>query len=152
MAVVDSFSPEVVRALTASGWEPGRHVDVEPWDRVLRSEGYHLSELVRDLLESLGGLRVHPVGQGEYRAALLFEPELAGSGAYDIAEELEDMFHQRFYPVAEWISNSCVFVGERGQVASYDDIEMLDLGNTVNDAVELIVVCSRPPRVIRSVH
>ena len=150
MSVVDTFSPEVLKALQASGWTPDRRTPVEQWDQVLRSEGYYLSDIAREVLESLGGLRIHPVRKGPYTADLLFEPELAGSGAYDIAEELEGLFHQRFYPVAEWISNSCVFVGEKGKVASYDDIETLDIADSVGEALDVMLLASRSPRVMRS--
>ncbi|GLZ31964.1 hypothetical protein Lesp02_41520 [Lentzea sp. NBRC 105346] len=152
MTVVDGFSPELVAALEASGWTRDRRVDIEQWDAVLSVEGYHLSDVARELLESLGDLRVQPVFEGEYRSSLYFEPEAAGAGAIDIAEELEGLFGQRFYPLAEWISASCVFVGEHGKVASYDDVEMLDIGDTVNEGLEVMVLGTRAPRVIRNTH
>ncbi|MET8763150.1 SUKH-3 domain-containing protein [Lentzea sp. NPDC004782] len=152
MSVVDSFSPELVAVLEASGWTRGRRVDIEPWHEVLGSEGYHLSDVARELLETLGDLSVHPAPQAKYRADLSFDPELAGAGAVDIAQELEGLFHQRFYPLAEWISASCVFVGEHGKVASYDDVEMLDIGDTVNAAFEAMLLGAGEPRVIRNTH
>jgi SUKH-3 immunity protein of toxin-antitoxin system len=152
MSVVDSFSPELVAVLEASGWTRGRHVDIGPWDEVLSSEGYHLSDVARELLETLGDLTVQPTPQAQYRAALSFDPELAGAGAIDIAQELEGLFGQRFYPLAEWVSASCVFVGEKGKVASYDDVEMLEIGDTVTEGFEAILLGTRAPRVIRNTH
>ncbi len=42
---------------------------------------------------------------------------LVGGGAHDVAEAFEARYRQRFYPVAEWILNACVFVGESGTAA-----------------------------------
>lgn len=116
---------------------------------MLGGEGFVLSTLARELLEGLGGLRVPSPGTGPYRADLLVESELAGSGALDIADEVETLYGQRFYSLAEWISDSCVFVGEHGHMASCDDIETLDLWETVAEALNLIVLTAEQPRVIR---
>lgn len=149
MGALDNLSPDVVAALEASGWRPDRAVPVEDWHRVLAAEGFVLSDLAGEVLRSLGGLRVDPTVPGPYHHPVLFEPVLAGSGSRDVAEEFETLFHQRFYPVAEWISNACVFVGDGGKVVSYDDIEWLDIADSVGAALEVMLLSKGTPTVIR---
>lgn len=149
MGVFDKLPPEVIRALEASGWSRQRLVSIDEWQRTLGREGFVLSEPAAEILRSLGGLEIRPVVDGPYAHPLLFEPVLAGSGAYDIAEEFESLFQQRFYPVAEWISNACVFVGEAGKVVSYDDVEWLDIADSFAAALEVFLLATRAPRVIR---
>ncbi|MEV6907738.1 SUKH-3 domain-containing protein [Amycolatopsis sp. NPDC051071] len=148
MSALDGLSPGVERLLEGSGWSRDRRVSIGAWDAILRGEGYRLSPCAEEILRGLGGLRVRPVGTGPYTHDLLFEPELAGSGAYDIAEQFEEQFGQRFYPIAEWISNACVFLGDAGKVVSYDDIERLDIADTFADALDIILLGVREPRVI----
>jgi SUKH-3 immunity protein len=142
------LSPAVLDLLRASGWHPDRYVAVDAWNAVLSAEGYHLSATAEGVLSALGGLRVKPAFSGEYAHDLLFEPELAGSGAYDIAEEFEARYGQRFYPIAEWISNACVFLGEHGKTVSYDDIERLDIADTFPEALDVLLLGTRKPQVI----
>lgn len=148
MPISDEYSPRVVAILRAAGWSPDRRVDIDPWQQVLGGEGYHLSDLVAEVLGSLGGLQVRPTVPGPYAAPLLFEPVLAGSGALDVAEDFEARFGQRFYPIAEWISNSCVFLGERGKVVSYDDIELLDIADTFPAALDVFLLAAAEPTVL----
>lgn len=148
MTIFSDLSPATRRVLEASGWSPNRRVSIEAWNSVLRAEGYQLSPLAEEVLRGLGGLRVRPVFTGNYVHDLLFEPELAGSGAYDIAEEFENRFGQQFYPIAEWISNACVFLGDHGKVVSYDDIERLDIADTFTEALDVLLLGIREPRVI----
>ncbi len=139
----------VVRALVASGWSRDRQVSVDAWQRVLAREGYVLSDVAGAVLRSFGGLEVRPLVRGPYSHPLLFEPVLAGGGAYDVAAEFEALFGQRFYPVAEWITNACVFVGEAGTVVSYDDVEWLEIADSFGAALEMMLAGSGTPRVIR---
>lgn len=149
MSILDTFSPEVITVLRAAGWSPRRRVPVEPWDCVLRVEGYVLSGLARELLRSLGGLRLQPLRSALYRDRILIEPVLAGSGARDIADEFEQRYGQRFYPIAEWIGGACVFVGDRGMVVSYDDFETLRVGLTPAAAFDVMIVGTQVPHIIR---
>lgn len=148
MTVFDDLSPAVRSLLEAAGWRPGRTVPVDAWDEVLRREGHLLSPLAAEILTGLGGLEVHPGPAAKFRQPLLFEPELAGSGAYDIAEQFEAQYGQSFYPIAEWISASVVYIGHLGKVVSYDDIERLDIADSFAEALEVILLGVREPRVL----
>ncbi|MEU4525839.1 SUKH-3 domain-containing protein [Amycolatopsis sp. NPDC024027] len=149
VGVFDALPPAVVSTLEAAGWSRSRRVPIDGWVEALRPEGFVLSDVAAEVLSSLGGLEVPPVVKGPYAHPLLFEPVLAGGGAHDIAEEFEARYAQRFYPVAEWISNACVFVGESGKVVSYDDVEWLEIGDSFGEALEVFLLASRSPKVLR---
>lgn len=148
VAALEDLPPDVTGVLEASGWSKDRQAPIDEWHRVLGSEGFVLSEVAAEVLRSFGGLRVRPLATGRYSHPLLFDPVLAGSGAYDIAERFEMLFQQRFYPVAEWISNAGVFVGEFGKVGSYDDIEWLEIADTFGAALATMLLGRGAPRVI----
>jgi hypothetical protein len=90
VTVFDDLSPAVRSRLEAAGWRPGRTVPIDTWDEVLRREGHLLSPVAAEILTGLGGLRVEPGPAAKFRQPLLFEPELAGSGAYDIADSFAE--------------------------------------------------------------
>lgn len=148
MAIFDDLDPTVERALRDAGWSKERCISIDGWDQLLGAEGFQLSASSREVLETLGELRVRPVATGRYSHPLLFEPVLAGGGSFDIAGYFADRFTQTFYPVAEWISNACVFVGDRGTVVSYDDIEMLHIADSFQEALNVMILSSRLPEVI----
>jgi SUKH-3 immunity protein len=148
----ESLPAEAREALITSGWSPDRQVPVERWHDVLGPEGFVLSPLVADLIGSLGGLEITPaVMEGDFlNAPILFEPELAGSGSFDVALELKDMFDQDFYPVAEWITSSCVYAGSRGKVVDHHDVELLDVADSFEDALRVMLLADRPLTVLRT--
>jgi hypothetical protein len=142
----DKALPENARtALRAAGWFPERSVPTDQWHQVLGGEGFVLFDLAADILASFGGLEVPPaVMIGEFRnAPIFFEPELAGSGSLDVAHELRDMFGQEFYPIAEWITSSCVYVGSKGTVVDYHDVELLHVADSFEDALRVMLLADR---------
>ncbi|MEU4481732.1 SUKH-3 domain-containing protein [Micromonospora sp. NPDC023966] len=141
-----------VQALRAAGWAPDRSVDVRGWHEILGAEGFVLHPLARQVLENFGGLRVTPpVAVGAFRNSdILFEPELAGSGMFDIAVELKKMFGQDFYPIAEWITNSTVFLGSAGTVVDDHDVEVLHVADSFADALRVMLLADREPPVLHT--
>ncbi|MDZ5446709.1 SUKH-3 domain-containing protein [Micromonospora sp. 4G57] len=141
-----------VQALRAAGWAPDRSVDVRAWHEILGAEGFVLHLLARQVLENFGGLRVTPpVAVGAFRNSdVLFEPELAGSGMFDIAVELKKMFGQDFYPIAEWITNSTVFLGSAGMVVDDHDVEVLHVADSFEDALRVMLLADREPPVLHT--
>ncbi|MDX8048573.1 SUKH-3 domain-containing protein [Lentzea sp. BCCO 10_0798] len=148
LSIVETIAPPARSLLEAAGWYPGRNVSIEAWDDVLRSEGHRLSPAAKEVLTSLGGLTVTPSPAAKYGERLHFEPELAGAGAYDIAERFEVLFGQTFYPIAEWVSNSIVYLGDRGKVVSWDHVEPLDIADSFTEALDVMLVGTRDPRVL----
>jgi hypothetical protein len=134
-----------IRALRAAGWLPQRSVDIQGWHRVLGGEGFLLHPLARRVLANFGGLRVWPpVSVGAFRNAdILFEPALAGSGMIDIAENLKNMFGQDFYPIAEWITNSTVFLGSAGMVVDDHDVDVVHVADTFEEALNVMLMADR---------
>lgn len=139
-------------ALLTAGWRPDRRIDVGQWHETLGAEGFVLSDLAMDVLTSFGGLEVAPpVMHGEFEnAPVLFDPELAGSGSLDIAEELRGMFNQDFYPIAEWITSSCVYLGSAGKVVDYHDVELLSVADSFAEALHVMLMADRALPVLRT--
>ena len=139
-----------VRALRAAGWAPERSMDVRRWHDTLGAEGFVLHPLAERVLASLGGLHVRPpVMVGAFRNSdIVFEPELAGSGMLDVAVNLKNMFGQEFYPVAEWITGSSVFLGSSGMVVDDHDVDILHVADTFEEALSVMLLANRELRVL----
>ncbi|WP_404821961.1 SUKH-3 domain-containing protein [Oerskovia merdavium] len=56
----DALSETTCRALAASGWSPGRAVDVDRWVGPLEGEGYRVHPIAEEVLRRLGGCRSNP--------------------------------------------------------------------------------------------
>jgi hypothetical protein len=151
LKVVGSLPDDAKGALTAAGWFPGRDVDPGRWHTVLGREGFVLRELTSAAVAGFGGLRVVPaVMNGAFRnAPILFEPELAGSGSLDIAHELRDEFGQDFYPIAEWITNGCVYLGSAGKVVVYHDTELLLVAESFGVALRVMLTADQALPVLK---
>jgi hypothetical protein len=152
--MVDEFAAELpaaaLHALRGAGWTPARSVDIRPWHEVLGAEGFVLHPLAKRVLTNFGGLTVRPpVAVGTFRNGdILFEPVLAGSGMFDIAENLKQMFGQEFYPIAEWITNSTVFLGAAGMVVDDHDVDVVHVGDTFDEALRVMLLADRELRVL----
>ena len=111
-----------------------------------------LFDLAAEVLTGFGGLEVTPpVTHGEFEnAPILFEPELAGSGSLDIAVELRTMFNQDFYPIAEWITSSCVYLGSAGKVVDYHDVELLSVADSFEEGLRVMLLADRALPVLRT--
>ena len=57
--------PDVLAAISAAGWFPGRRVDIDRWTVPLRGQGYRSSPRVEEVLSFLGGLVVEPYNSYE---------------------------------------------------------------------------------------
>ncbi|GAA4240393.1 hypothetical protein GCM10022254_64840 [Actinomadura meridiana] len=103
------------------------------------------------MVASFGGLQVAPaVMDGAFRnAPILFEPELAGSGSLDVTQTLHGEFGQDFYPIAEWITNSCVFLGSVGKVVVHHDAELLLVGESFGDALRVMLTADQVLPVLK---
>jgi hypothetical protein len=144
--------PAALGALYESGWRPERSVSVDVWHDVLGAEGFVLHSMAREVLTGFGGLLVPTaVEVGAFRnGPILFEPELAGSGSLDIAHELRQMFEHDFYPIAEWITNSCVYLGSRGKVVDHHDVDLLGIGESFEAALHVMLLADRSLPVLRT--
>jgi hypothetical protein len=144
----DSIHPDVLAAISASGWLPGRRVDVDRWIAPLRGEGYRVSPLAKEILSSLGGLVVDPVNISGPNFSndepLNFDPISAGSGQRELAEEVENILGGSYFPIGEWLSFSSVFVESGGRVVATGMGWIWELGKTFEEGLELAVRAHRP--------
>ncbi|HZB28713.1 MAG TPA: SUKH-3 domain-containing protein [Streptosporangiaceae bacterium] len=149
---VQGLPQSAKEALLRAGWRPDRRVDVDQWHETLSAEGFVLFDLAADVLATFGGLEVHPaIMHGEFEnAPILFEPELAGSGSLDIALELRTMFDQDFYPIAEWITSSCVSLGSAGIVVDYHDVELLSVADSFEEGLRVMLLADRTLPLLRA--
>lgn len=152
MATPAHFSATVLGALRQAGWRPDRSVDTAHWIDVLEREGYQANEAATAALGSFGGLVIEPVNtEGpNFRNVepLDVDPILAGSGHRVLADELTGALGGQWFPFAEWLSSSSVFVRGDGWVVATGLGWIWELGRGVPDAIEFAVTAHRPLRCL----
>ncbi|WP_419723315.1 SUKH-3 domain-containing protein [Streptosporangium roseum] len=140
--------PDVLTAIKASGWAPGRRVDISQWVTSLASEGYHASPLAKEVLSSLGRLVVDPTNSNGLNFSndepLNFDPISAGSGQRELAQEVESILGGSYFPIGEWLSYSSVFLESGGRMVATGMGWIWELGATFEDGLELAVRAHRP--------
>jgi len=138
----------VLAALKSVGWTPGRTWDISAWVEELGSQGYKLSDVAEAALKSYGNLELRPLNTAgpnfHNDDPLSFDPILAGSGHYPLAEELSRELKGSWYPLGEWISNASVFVNESGWVVATGLGWIWELGSSVDDALDFALRAHRP--------
>ncbi|MFG3047924.1 SUKH-3 domain-containing protein [Streptomyces sp. NPDC048241] len=99
---MSAWTPEVVEALEASGWAPGRSVDTDCWRAMFEPRGLTLHDAAAAFLGEFGGLTVHVNGPGITCARTPFEldPELAW-GEEDRFLEWGGHLGRRLFPLGE---------------------------------------------------
>jgi len=129
-AGVPRWSPETERVLRLAGWQPGRVVSTESWERMMREadEGYVMHEAARRFLSEFGGLEVHQRGPGvnAARSPFRLDPLLA-KWDFEIIESFSEDAESQLYPVGDYSQgNFYLTVAEDGAVyVGMDEIELL---------------------------
>lgn len=72
------------------------------------------------------------------------DPILAGSGHRVLADELTEHLGGAWFPFAEWLSYSSVFVRGDGRVVATGLGWIWELGHSVPDAIEFALMAHRP--------
>ncbi|MGW4422785.1 SUKH-3 domain-containing protein [Streptosporangium sp. NPDC004631] len=139
---------DVLVALSASGWSPGRQVETSRWLDPLMAEGYYVSPLAMEVLSSLGGLVIEPtntVGPNfTNEDPFDFDPISAGSGQRRLAQEVEDILGGSYFPIGEWLSYSSVFLEVAGRMVATGMGWIWELGRTFEEGLELAIRAHRP--------
>ncbi|WP_204044621.1 SUKH-3 domain-containing protein [Acrocarpospora phusangensis] len=140
--------PDVLAAISASGWLPGRQVAIDIWIAQLCEEGYRLSPLAEEVLSSLGGMVVEPINSSGPNFSndepLSFDPIAAGSGHRGLAEEVEGILGGSYFPIGEWLSYSSVFLESEGRIVATGMGWIWELGKSFEEGLELAVRAHRP--------
>jgi hypothetical protein len=144
----ESMHPDVLAALSASGWLPARRVDTAQWVASLVGEGYRISLLAEEVLSTLGGLVVEPINSEGPNFSndepFSFDPIAAGSGQREVAEEIEAVLGGSYFPIGEWLSYSSVFLEADGRLVASGMGWIWELGTSFQDGLELAVRAHRP--------
>ncbi|WP_217167004.1 SUKH-3 domain-containing protein [Streptomyces sp. AC512_CC834] len=139
---VPRWSPEAERVLRLAGWQPGRAVPVDAWERMMREadEGYVMHEAARRFLSEFGGLEVHQKGPGmnAARSPFRLDPLLAKRD-FEIIESLSEDAEVDLYPLGDLSQgNFYVAMAEDGAVyVGMDDVELL--AETADEALDKLV-------------
>ncbi|MFC8565518.1 SUKH-3 domain-containing protein [Streptomyces sp. NPDC057245] len=139
---VPRWSPETERVLRLAGWQPGRTVSTDSWERAMREadEGYVMHEAARLFLSEFGGLEVWEKGPGvnAARSPFRIDPLLA-KWDFEIIESLSEDAEVQLYPVGDCSQgNFYLTVAEEGTVyLGMDDVELL--AGTTDEALDKLV-------------
>lgn len=148
------FTHAVIAELEAAGWMPDRAVDISAWVDELGAQGYRINDLVASALRSFGGLEIGPINTEGPNFSndepLNIDPILAGSGHYELAEELEHELGGAWYPFGEWLSYSSVFVSQNGWTVATGMGWIWELGASVEDAIEFALMAHHPLRCLKT--
>ncbi|MFF3246851.1 SUKH-3 domain-containing protein [Streptomyces sp. NPDC002870] len=139
--------PEVLNALTESGWSIDRSVDVAPVVGTLREAGYNLGEQVAGLYQNLYGLSVQPVDHPG--VSFINSDPIQFSAGWGVrhreeALRLESLYGEDFAPLCRWLSGAHIYISGSGRVYSWFDRLVWEIGTDVRDAVEFMVLAHRP--------
>ncbi|MFI0416794.1 SUKH-3 domain-containing protein [Spongiactinospora sp. 9N601] len=143
-----ALHPEVLSALRAAGWTPGRKVATVSWVEPLARAGHVVSPLAEAVLASLGGLVIQPAAGGEScflnGEPFSVDPLAAGSGQRAMGMAIESMLGGSYFPIAEWLSYSSVFLEAGGRMVACGLGWIWELGGTFEEGLELAVRAHRP--------
>jgi hypothetical protein len=142
------FTENIRLVLESAGWSPNRRVSSAHWVKTLADEGFTLVSEAVVILESFGGLEVHPcrIGSQDYvPETIRFDPVLAASGDFDRVQYWQDSLKVKLSPIAE-VGAAILMLAEDGRVFScWDNVLWLD-GTTFDDAMEnTLIVGKRTP-------
>jgi hypothetical protein len=151
--VSDCFSSSALAILTDAGWRPDRSIDTSEWVAILAAEGYIITEVAAEALQSFGGLTLHPANPvgPNFRndEPLNIDPLVAGSGCREFADDLERELGGAWYPFGEWLSYSSAFVDSDGWVVATGLGWIWELGRSVCEAIEFAIMANRPLRCLK---
>ncbi|GLY03498.1 MULTISPECIES: SUKH-3 domain-containing protein [Actinoplanes] len=95
------FPAEVLEILSAAGWKPGRHVDVEPWRSGL-ADDFSMHDAAARFLAEFGGLFVNIDGPGVQKAREAFELDPMRGVGDDRLGEWSAELGRSLFPVGEF--------------------------------------------------
>ncbi len=122
-------------------------MDVELPLETLKEAGFSFNAHAESVISTLYGLRVHPVDteSGEFinDDPLILKPELCRRHR-SAAELIQKELGGNYVPLGWWLSSSYVFMEDSGRVVGYLGGLVWRLGESVEDALNLMVRADRP--------
>ncbi|MEC3920197.1 SUKH-3 domain-containing protein [Nocardia sp. CDC160] len=145
-------NPITSQALTASGWTPGRRIDITDWTARLESEGFHVSPAAATILETFGGLAIQPphLATALWSAdSLFFDPLDVANGMYDRYADFESTLGHRMTPLAANASSTTfLLILDDGRVVSDGILALHLLAPTFPQALDLLIRRHRTPDLL----
>ncbi|GLZ34943.1 hypothetical protein Lesp02_71300 [Lentzea sp. NBRC 105346] len=144
---LESSHPDVLKALVASGWYPGRTADIVGTLSRLTKVGYRATPLAMELLTNVLDLRIDPLNEQGVNFVnsepLLIDPIGVGSRHVDEAQRIGAVLGEELFPVGWWLSYSHVYLGSSGALVAYASGLVWRLGDTPRDGIEFAVRAHR---------
>jgi hypothetical protein len=151
----ERFAPDVAAALTAAGWTPGRAVDEQP------AVDYVHGEIGRDgarteahdaalaALREFTGLTVMQDGPGVElrRRPFVIDPVPVAASTETLAD-FGAVLGDRLFPIGmEGDHDSIIAMASSGHVFALDHAGEWHLGDSMDEALAMLVTGTQPPRV-----
>jgi hypothetical protein len=148
---VFQFSSDVEIILRQSGWFPDRSVAATQWiDPLLRLGCRSLPE-AHTILESLGGLEIHPPPRESnlfFPGAIAFDPVYAASSEIDRIKAWEQRYRIKLFPLGEYEPSYLLLLSDSSHIFGAREKRFYRLGKTIEDALELLTLANRQPEPV----
>jgi hypothetical protein len=145
-----TLHPATWSALIDAGWYPDRVVATDIWQSFIKSKDLHWLNSADQFLTTFGGLTLQPFISREMkfgRGACLFDPS-SNDCRYWYTEFYEEVLGEKLCPVGAW-EQELVLLNSRLQVfAGWENAYLLLLGETPQEALEVIVRAHVYPTVV----
>lgn len=145
-----NLQPSVTKALHVAGWSEDRAAPLDPWVKLLEEEGYRVFDYARAVLSAFGGLVIEPAedisatfDSGPLRIGLVPDE-------YDRVARWSAQLGIPLVPIGEWIDYYFVVVSSDGRVFAGSLDQLLYLGPTIEEALELVVTATRQPEEVKA--
>lgn len=137
-------------ALVTAGWYPERSAVTEMYQDFIQKEGMHWLNNAEQFLATFGGLTLEPFIGPEMkfgRGACTFDP-LSEDCRYWYTEFYEEVLAEKLCPVGLW-EQELILLNARAQVfAGWENDYIVLLGQTPQEALEVIVRAHIYPKVM----
>ncbi len=139
------------RALREASWFPERHVPTREWYDSLTGSDYKWSGAAERFLASLGDLVIHPIKSQEsiFGSGTLVTDPTRASGEYERIAEREKSIGESLCPVGEWSGEYIVLIAPSSRVYAEMTYQVLLLGQTVEEALDVMVRAHRYPELVQ---
>src|SRR5262245_17733294 len=141
---------DIRAALVKAGWHPLRKVSPFRWTRPLEEEGFEFNDAALAILAEFGGIRVLGLSRDGIRSSLDFDPYDAASGSLDEAETLAEDYGENYSPIGTWSGQYATYVGESGRLLAMGPGWDWELGKTLYECLELVVLRSRTIKCVKT--
>lgn len=127
--------------LRSSGWQQGRNISTESYERSLFSNGYILSPTVKQFLHEFGGLQVRFVHPRLKQPSWFdFDPIVASRSLLkdDVEEYARIIGETGLVPIGQLDGNLIILMGPSGRLYGVFDDIVMQYGNDAYEALDCL--------------